>query len=89
LAGLFPGSSRRGGGGSRGEGHTVEVILGGRSTLYHVYKRPFVDHFLKKVSSRLTHAGSLVLTYVHVTVRSLRGTPSSSSQRQCRNTPIP
>jgi CTD nuclear envelope phosphatase 1 len=60
LAGLFPGSSRRGGGGSRGEGHTVEVILGGRSTLYHVYKRPFVDHFLKKVSSRLTHAGKLV-----------------------------
>ncbi len=51
LAGLFPGSTRRGGGGGRGEGHTVEVVLGGRSTLYHVYKRPFVDHFLKKVSS--------------------------------------
>lgn len=50
LAGLFPGSSGRGGGGARGEGHTVEVVLGGRSTLYHVYKRPFVDHFLKKVS---------------------------------------
>ena len=49
LSGLF-GSQRRGGGGARGEGHTVEVVLGGRSTLYHVYKRPFVDHFLKKVS---------------------------------------
>ncbi len=49
LAGFFPGSGRRGGGGARGEGHTVEVVLGGRSTLYHVYKRPFVDHFLKKV----------------------------------------
>lgn len=24
-------------------------MLGGRSTVYHVYKRPFVDHFLKKV----------------------------------------
>jgi CTD nuclear envelope phosphatase 1 len=35
---------------SRREGHTVEVILNGRSTTYHVYKRPHVDHFLKKVS---------------------------------------
>ena len=51
LSGLF-GSQRRGGGGARGEGHTVEVVLGGRSTLYHVYKRPFVDHFLKKVRFR-------------------------------------
>jgi len=23
--------------------------MGGRSTLYHVYKRPFVDYFLRKV----------------------------------------
>jgi len=29
--------------------HTVEVVMGGRSTLYHVYKRPFVDYFLRKV----------------------------------------
>jgi CTD nuclear envelope phosphatase 1 len=36
---------------SRREGHTVEVVLNGRSTTYHVYKRPYVDHFLKKVSS--------------------------------------
>ena len=34
---------------SRAAGHTVEVVLGGRSTTYHVYKRPYVDHFLKKV----------------------------------------
>jgi len=34
---------------SRREGHTVEVVLNGRSTTYHVYKRPYVDHFLKKV----------------------------------------
>lgn len=27
----------------------VEVVLGGRSTLYHVYKRPFVDFFLRTV----------------------------------------
>lgn len=41
-----------GGFGSRnkGAGHMVEVVLGGRSTLYHVYKRPFVDYFLRKVS---------------------------------------
>lgn len=51
LSGLFSGGKhQRGGGGARGEGHVVEVILGGRSTLYHVYKRPYVDHFLKKVS---------------------------------------
>ena len=35
---------------SRKEGHTVEVVLNGRSTTYHVYKRPYVDLFLKKVS---------------------------------------
>lgn len=38
--------SRRG-----GPGHMVEVVLNGRSTLYHVYKRPFVDYFLKKASA--------------------------------------
>lgn len=32
----------------------VEVVLGGRSTLYHVYKRPFVDFFLRKVSAWYT-----------------------------------
>ncbi|KAG8743620.1 Nuclear envelope morphology protein 1 [Ceratobasidium sp. 414] len=41
LSGLF-GGKRQGG------GHMVEVVLGGRSTLYHVYKRPFVDFFLRK-----------------------------------------
>lgn len=34
---------------NKGGGHTVEVFLGGRSTLYHVYKRPFVDFFLRTV----------------------------------------
>lgn len=38
---------------NRGMGHTVEVTLGGRSTLYHVYKRPFVDYFLRKVRRRV------------------------------------
>ncbi|KIJ70000.1 hypothetical protein HYDPIDRAFT_23152 [Hydnomerulius pinastri MD-312] len=40
--------------GRRDKGHTVEVVLGGRSTLYHVYKRPFVDYFLRKVSGWYT-----------------------------------
>ncbi|KAI6151968.1 NIF-domain-containing protein [Pisolithus tinctorius] len=40
--------------GRRNKGHTVEVILGGRHTLYHVYKRPFVDYFLRKVSGWYT-----------------------------------
>ena len=35
--------------GARRAAHTVEVVMGGRSTLYHVYKRPFVDFFLRKV----------------------------------------
>lgn len=34
---------------NKGAGHTVEVVMGGRSTVYHVYKRPFVDYFLRKV----------------------------------------
>ncbi|KAG9317522.1 NLI interacting factor-like phosphatase [Chiua virens] len=40
--------------GRRNKGHTVEVVLGGGSTLYHVYKRPFVDYFLRKVSAWYT-----------------------------------
>lgn len=34
---------------NKGSGYTVEVTLGGHSTVYHVYKRPFVDYFLRKV----------------------------------------
>ncbi|WRT67807.1 uncharacterized protein IL334_004781 [Kwoniella shivajii] len=36
------------------ESHAVEVVIHGRSTMYHVYKRPYVDHFLKKVASWYT-----------------------------------
>lgn len=35
---------------NKSPGHTVEVILGGRRTQYHVYKRPFADFFLRTVS---------------------------------------
>ncbi|KAJ7638768.1 NLI interacting factor-like phosphatase-domain-containing protein [Roridomyces roridus] len=37
-----------------GSGHMVEVVLGGNTTLYHVYKRPFVDFFLRTVSGWYT-----------------------------------
>ncbi|KAI9069242.1 NIF-domain-containing protein [Trametes sanguinea] len=48
-SGLFGFGSR-----NKGAGFTVEVVLSGRSTLYHVYKRPFVDYFLRKVSQWYT-----------------------------------
>ncbi|KAJ3853167.1 NLI interacting factor-like phosphatase-domain-containing protein [Lentinula lateritia] len=48
-SGLFGFGARKG-----GPGHVVEVMLGGRSTLYHVYKRPFVDFFLRTVSGWYT-----------------------------------
>ncbi|KAH6914958.1 NLI interacting factor-like phosphatase [Coprinopsis sp. MPI-PUGE-AT-0042] len=35
-------------------GRMVEVVLNGKSTLYHVYKRPFVDFFLRTVSGWYT-----------------------------------
>ncbi|EPQ58988.1 hypothetical protein GLOTRDRAFT_34014 [Gloeophyllum trabeum ATCC 11539] len=47
LSGLF---GRK----NKGAGKIVEVVLGGRSTLYHVYKRPFADYFLRKVSTWYT-----------------------------------
>lgn len=50
------------GGRNKGAGYTVEVVLGGRSTLYHVYKRPFVDYFLRKVRS-------LILLLLHIAYR--------------------
>ena len=34
---------------NKGASHMVEVVLEGRTTLYHVYKRPFVDFFLRTV----------------------------------------
>ncbi|KDN43332.1 NIF-domain-containing protein [Tilletiaria anomala UBC 951] len=37
--------------GGRLRPHMVEVVLEGRSVLYHVYKRPWVDHFLRKVAT--------------------------------------
>ncbi|TFK28786.1 NLI interacting factor-like phosphatase [Coprinopsis marcescibilis] len=39
---------------NKGAGRMIEVVLNGKSTLYHVYKRPFVDYFLRKVSGWYT-----------------------------------
>ena len=53
--------------GARRAAHTVEVVMGGRSTLYHVYKRPFVDYFLRKVcvcQNRVTCSCGAALTIV-------------------------
>ncbi|TIA86638.1 hypothetical protein E3P99_03636 [Wallemia hederae] len=48
LRGVLSGGSNDGG------AHMVEVVIGGRSVLYHVYKRPHLDFFLKKVASWYT-----------------------------------
>ncbi|GAA6036464.1 hypothetical protein JCM8097_003520 [Rhodosporidiobolus ruineniae] len=51
------GKGRGGRGGGSGKGlktRVVEVVLEGRSTVYTVYKRPWVDFFLRKVSSWYT-----------------------------------
>ncbi|EJD01244.1 NIF-domain-containing protein [Fomitiporia mediterranea MF3/22] len=52
--GLFNLGSLIGFGHNRKAGHIVEVVMNNRSTLYHVYKRPFVDYFLRKVSAWYT-----------------------------------
>ncbi len=50
------------GGSSRGrQGHMIEVVLNGRSDLYTVYKRPFVDYFLKKVCDVVLEPSMLLL----------------------------
>ena len=56
--------------GSLGNSHTVEVVLGGKRTTYHVYKRPFVDYFLRKVR----HSGRAGSTRLIVPRRSRLGT---------------
>jgi TFIIF-interacting CTD phosphatase-like protein len=35
--------------GSRADAHMIEVMVDNHACLYYVYKRPHVDHFLKKV----------------------------------------
>lgn len=77
---------------NKGAGHTVEVVLGGRSTIYHVYKRPFVDYFLRKVCLYATHLmrcyqtdSQLYLRHEH---RFRHGIRSLFSQLRCKNMPI-
>lgn len=83
-SGLF-GFGRR----NKGVGYTVEVVLGGRSTLYHVYKRPFVDYFLRKVSSRHHEVLRRMPTNPHLCYRYHNGTRSLSLRLQCLNMRTP
>lgn len=63
-------------------GHMVEVVLQGKSTLYHVYKRPFVDFFLRTVRhSALTVSPTLI----RPRRRSLDGTRWSYLPPPCKN----
>lgn len=58
-------------GNNKRAGHMVEVYLNGRVTLYHVYKRPFVDYFLKKVRCCLCQG----LLAMNLPIASLRYQP--------------
>lgn len=72
---------------NQGAGHMVEVVLSGRSTLYHVYKRPFVDYFLRKV--RCSHSRREVLKVTgRRTRRSPLGTHSLYLRHLCKSMPI-
>ena len=74
---------------NRDSGHTVEVTLGGRSTLYHVYKRPFADYFLRKVRGALRLYLSLVSAAPSSPrSRCRRGTRSLFSRHLCKSMPI-
>jgi hypothetical protein len=70
---------------NKGSGRMVEVVLGGHSTLYHVYKRPFVDFFLRTVSSNLF----ILLKKIDALLFRFRGgTPLLFSPLRCRNMQI-
>lgn len=73
-------------------GHTVEVVLGGRSTLYHVYKRPFVDYFLRKVCATHIRPLTSILMILHVITylrhaRYPHGTRSLYLRHLCKSMP--
>jgi CTD nuclear envelope phosphatase 1 len=71
--------------GNKSPGHTVEVILGGKHTQYHVYKRPFVDFFLRTVSN----PNQLFFPRSALSLgRFLDGILWSSSLRLCKSTQI-
>ena len=68
---------------NKSAGHMVEVVLGGHSILYHVYKRPFVDFFLRTVRLPLSNLriSAIYLSYI----RFRDGILSLFLLRQCRN----
>ena len=69
---------------NKGAGHMVEVVLGGRSTLYHVYKRPFVDFFLRTVRLYLSKLERFT-NWLNFDIRFLDGILSLFSLHQCKN----
>jgi CTD nuclear envelope phosphatase 1 len=69
---------------NKGAGHMVEVVLGGRSTLYHVYKRPFVDFFLRTVRLYLSKLDRFT-KQVEFDIRFPGGILSLFLLRQCKN----
>lgn len=73
---------------NKGAGHMVEVVLGGRSTLYHVYKRPFVDFFLRTVRPLYFLQTRAIYQLVIFHIRFLGGILSLFLLRQCKNTRI-
>jgi len=69
----------------------VEVVLDGRSTMYTVYKRPWVDFFLRKVSELIFSSLSPLmncLRLIGLVYRSRLGILSSSLPLHSPNTPI-
>lgn len=73
--------------GNKSPGHTVEVILGGKRTQYHVYKRPFVDFFLRTVSGPVRHSHGCAK--YRVRNRFLDGILWSFLLHLCKNTQTP
>lgn len=60
MGGVSSGAGGWGGGAANGlKVRVVEVVLDGRIVVYHVYKRPWVDFFLKKVRPPLSLGRSL------------------------------
>lgn len=67
-------------------GHMVEVVLQGKSTLYHVYKRPFVDFFLRTVRRSIFTEAPYLTRPLR---RSPDGTRWSYSPPPCKNMQTP
>ena len=68
---------------------TVEVVLNGNRTIYSVYKRPWVDLFLKKVGSFLVVRMNFCVYNAKYSNRWQPGIPSSFLRLLSKSMPIP